>query len=105
MGSPLGIVLGPMADQYLTIDEEVDLGREATTRTAKTLSRSPPLTGKSRMCENEGQWTVQGGRPHCCPASRPCKGIRAFWDELPPARPFSRASVLCVKAALAVPCS
>ena len=28
MGSPLGIVLGPMADQYLAIDEEMDLGRE-----------------------------------------------------------------------------
>lgn len=29
--------------QASTIDAEVDLGREATARTAKTLSRSPPL--------------------------------------------------------------
>ena len=41
--SPLGIVLGPMADQYLAIDEEVDLCRETATRATKTLSRSPPL--------------------------------------------------------------
>jgi hypothetical protein len=36
--SPLGIFLGPMADQFLAIDREVDLGREVTTRSAKTLS-------------------------------------------------------------------
>ena len=34
--------LGPHG-QPCCIDEEVDLGREAATRTAKTLSRSPPL--------------------------------------------------------------
>ena len=81
--SPLGIVLGPMADQYLAIDEEMDLGREVEdgpenspvdcfpigrSRTAKTLTR---FQGH-RFGLMAGSWILD---MRLSPSVPPCPGV------------------------------